>query len=117
MIYDNKTFIGTAQCHPDDEDVASERVGAIIAESRAAIKYFQYLKEKTKHQIEILYHILSYRNTERTKEQKRIYKLYTNLKNDLIQYDERIKLEKQLLIQYLNEKDKIFQKIRENKKG
>ena len=40
MIYDNKTFIGTAQCHPDDEDVASERVGAIIAESRAAIKYF-----------------------------------------------------------------------------
>ena len=115
ISYKDKIFVGIAKCHPEDEDMVSERVGAVIAESRASIKYFQYLKEKTKHQLEILYHLLTYRNKEqkRTKEQKQIYKLYTKLQKEIIFFNERIELEKKLLKEYINEKDKVFKKLRE----
>lgn len=38
-------FSGTACCHPDDMDMASEKVGCEIAYSRAAIESLKYERD------------------------------------------------------------------------
>jgi hypothetical protein len=37
LTYNNLTFTGVATCHPEDEDMKSERTGYFIAEMRANI--------------------------------------------------------------------------------
>jgi hypothetical protein len=43
--YKGKEFIGIANCHPDDTDFESERVGMTIAEARANIKVLCFMRD------------------------------------------------------------------------
>lgn len=43
--YKNKEFYGEANCHPDDKDFESERVGSYIAELRADLAVFKYMRD------------------------------------------------------------------------
>ena len=45
ITYKDQQFIGTAECHPEDMDLASERTGSYIAECRAYRLYYRYLRE------------------------------------------------------------------------
>lgn len=44
MYYDNKEFIGTTSCYPEDEDMESSLTGYYIAEMRALLKVLKYKK-------------------------------------------------------------------------
>ena len=56
--YNNKEFIGKAECHPDDQDFFSESTGKVIAERRALIKYGKYvLAAEVRPQLKILRHL------------------------------------------------------------
>ena len=44
LTYGDFKFVGTAICHPEDYDMESEKTGQTIAYLRAAIKYYQHLK-------------------------------------------------------------------------
>lgn len=46
--YNGKTFTGNAQCHEDDKDFMSKKVGHAIALSRARIKALTYEHENAK---------------------------------------------------------------------
>ena len=45
LRYNNLTFTGIAQCHPEDEDMKSERTGYFIAETRANIQKLQWVRD------------------------------------------------------------------------
>lgn len=47
LFYNDKEIEGSALCHPQDEDMKSEKVGCHIAESRALTKYYKVLREET----------------------------------------------------------------------
>lgn len=49
--YNHMEFIGTAQCHPEDEDFKSELIGSEIAYSRACIKVLQAMKTERRAQL------------------------------------------------------------------
>ena len=38
-------FIGTAECHEEDQDMKSEKTGSTIALFRATIKYYNHIKK------------------------------------------------------------------------
>ena len=60
IYYKNNTFIGEAQCHPEDEDIISEFTGSEIALRRANIKVMQFVKNnEIVPQISILKHLKS----------------------------------------------------------
>ena len=42
----NQTFIGIAQCHPDDEDMSSEKTGCEIAFRRAKINALRSFRDE-----------------------------------------------------------------------
>ena len=42
----NQTFIGIAQCHPEDSDMASEKTGCEIAFRRAKINALRYFRDE-----------------------------------------------------------------------
>ncbi len=43
---DGTKIVGTAQCSPKDRDMLNELTGGEIAEMRARIKYYKYIKNK-----------------------------------------------------------------------
>ena len=43
--YKNKKFYGEAQCHPEDKDFESERVGLHIADIRADMSMLRYIRD------------------------------------------------------------------------
>ena len=58
--YNGYDFVGRADCHPDDEDFESERVGLTIAESRANIKVLRHIRNcEIKPQLKILKHLFN----------------------------------------------------------
>ena len=54
--YDKK-YIGVAVCHPDDEDMASEKTGCEIALRRANIEYIKSIRDQIKHELGALEHL------------------------------------------------------------
>ena len=112
------TFIGTAKCHPDDQDCMSEYTGCEIAERRCKIKILQHIKNnQIIPQIQAYEHLISTMlNSKQLNPQsyefKRIKAEYDNL---LVQYSnikEKIKYSKNELREYLINKEKVNKFLR-----
>lgn len=118
--YKNYSFIGQAFCHPEDEDFANEKVGLIIAERRAIIKLLIHVRDcEILPQLKILNHL--YGNMEKSKnfnkksyEAKMLRSQIKAVKKELTMINNDIADEKQFLKDYINGKEKLYQRLRSN---
>lgn len=119
----HNTFVGTATCHEDDKDMASEKTGYIIACKRAQIKYYQHLiNNEIKPALKALnqvYHnmINSKRFNEKSYENKMLQRQIRFYKNDLEAIKETLRIEREELRKFINDKDIFYKKIRANRKA
>ena len=120
QIFDkNNVFEGTAQCHEADADFMSERTGCYIAECRASIQRLRHIRNnEIKPQIKALkhfYYILKHKKKYFNPDApvvKCLTKQINVLSHELAVIDEDIRLEKQYLSDYINNKDIIYKRIR-----
>lgn len=64
--YKNYTFEGTAQCHEDDFDFCSEKVGLDLAEIRAFYKYLKVRRDELVIRVETLESMLKDMSTSKS---------------------------------------------------
>lgn len=98
----------------------SEKVGCEIALKRARIDYFKGQKEKSRIQLEGLYHLKSTLspNIDTTDYiYKRLLKEIKNLENKITYYNDKIKIEKTNLQQYIKDKDDFYKYIRKKRQA
>lgn len=111
-------FCGEAKCHPQDNDFESEKTGLQIAEIRANIKLLQFRRDtEIKPQIKILKHLLhniqsSQSHNPKAYESIMIKKQLKSLNMDLNEINGVIHDEKRYLKDYIDNKDKFYNKIR-----
>ena len=114
-------FSGTACCHPDDMDMASEKVGCEIAYSRAAIDSLKYERDNViKPSLKALKQL--YYSMNRSKKfNPKSYK-YKMLKRqiecwefDLAVINDMINTERTWIRDYINTKEALYQNIRANR--
>lgn len=116
--YKNMTFTGTAQCHPDDMDFESERTGCYIAETRAVIKVLRFQRDfEIKPALNILNHLHSNMKTSKhynpkSYEVKMIHSQIHVLEKELAVINSELAIERTNLSVYLNEKEKIYTRLR-----
>lgn len=118
-----KVFVGTAQCHPNDMDFANALTGQEIAYRRASIKFLtdvrdNELKPELKALNSYLYSINKGKYFDKKNPMVKI--LYHNInqrKEEISMVDEMIKTERQQLIDYLDSKDKLYQRLRKSRAG
>ena len=100
--------IGTAKCHPDDEEHKSEITGTSIAEMRAAIDICQKIKKyEVKPGLAALKHLYgtmkeSKKFNPESYEAKRLMKEIKNYENEINDINAQIKVIKQNLQDYIN---------------
>lgn len=118
--YDKK-YIGVAVCHPDDEDMASEKTGCEIALRRANIEYIKSIRDQIKHELGALEHLYYVMNRSKQFNPKS----YENImlqrqirlkKTDLATIKDMLTKEQENLRWYVNEKEKLYKRIRFNRK-
>ena len=116
--YKGLTFMGTATCHEDDRDFMSERVGLSIAECRANIKLLSFIREhEIKPQLKILNHLYSnMRNSKRynpiSYEASMLRSQIRAIENELTTINNAVADERKYLKDYIDGKDKLFQRLR-----
>lgn len=116
--YKGISFCGEAKCHPQDNDFESEKTGLQIAEIRANIKLLQFRRDtEIKPQIKILKHLLhniqsSQSHNPKAYESIMIKKQLKSLNMDLNEINGVIHDEKRYLKDYIDNKDKFYNKIR-----
>lgn len=116
--YKGIAFCGEAKCHPQDNDFESEKTGLQIAEIRANIKLLQFRRDtEIKPQIKILKHLLhniqsSQSHNPKAYESVMIKKQLKSLNMDLNEINGVIHDEKRYLKDYIDNKDKFYNKIR-----
>ena len=118
--YDGLTFCGIAKCHPNDEDMQSEKVGMYIAELRAKIKFMQYQKRIDRAKVDALKNLLF--SMDRSKHFDRnsyaIKRLYKHLKAAIVDVENDRKLIEDYRIEikrYIDTKDIFYKYIRRNR--
>ena len=124
LYYKDKEFLGQAYCHTDDTDMRSKLTGKIIAEFRATIKYLQFIRDyEVRPQLRALYQLYysmkhSTNFNPKSYEAKALYRQIRNLEKDLTAVKEELADTRKCLKEYVNLKEKDYQKIREyrNKK-
>lgn len=119
---DNKTFVGTAKCCPEDADMCSQKTGSEIARRRAAIKYFKYEKQKVNDVLdEITKHLWN------PIQQSKRFDAESYLGKELKDYVESLEATKEYFVNiihnceveleiYLKEKDIFYKQIRKIRK-
>ena len=116
-----KKYIGIAVCHPDDEDMASEKTGCEIALRRANIEYIKAIRDQIKHELGALEHLYYVMNRSKQFNPKS----YENImlqrqirlkKIDLATIKDMLTNEQENLRWYVNEKEKLYKRIRFNRK-
>lgn len=114
----DKEFMGYALCHPNDNDYYNERTGKTIAEARAMIKYQQYLKAEERTKLHALYEVRHrFRLTNRlSHEYIIISKFIQEHEEHLNEIIAAIQENRDFLYSYINEKDKLYKRLREIKK-
>lgn len=124
LITDNKdnTFFGISKCHPEDRDMMNEYTGYNIAYNRALLKALRFhrdnellLRYKTLKQF---YYTINHsqqfnKNSYETKMLKRQIQL---AQDDLNSIKELINETKTELLNYIHDKDKFYNKIRDLRK-
>ena len=112
------TMCGEAKCHPDDTDMMSERTGLTIAEARA---YIQMLKAKKKYEIQpkidVLRHLLtniqsSKRHDPKAYESCMLRSQLAHWEGQLAEINADITDEEKYLKEYIDQKDKLYRKLR-----
>lgn len=123
LTYNNNTFTGTATCHPDDYDMESAKTGQTIAYLRAAIKYYQHIKNnELKPKLDALYQY--YYSINRSKEfdkksyeVKMLWRQIQNYEDDLAVVRCSLAQLRKNLSEFIQNKDEIYKKIRNNREG
>jgi len=123
--YKDRVFIGGASCHPDDRDMMSRLTGTTIAEWRALIKCYTFIRDaEIKPQLKILkqlYHSMdkSKHFNPKSYESIMLFRQIHLLEKDLAGIKQELANAKQNLIEYIQQKEKDHIKIREfqNKKA
>lgn len=121
LKYGTMTFYGEARCHPEDEDMKSERTGYFIAECRANLQLMRWRRD-----YEIMPMVKEYKHLYNSLAQspkfdkescaaKAILREWKKWERELEATREDIKNEKNYLRNYIIEKDKLHNKIRKGK--
>lgn len=112
---------GIAQCADEDRDMLSERTGSYIAEMRARINLLQcYKNNELRPGLKALLHLKSTMTYSKKHdpdcyESKRLNIEIKNIKKDIKDIEAVIESEKKALYTYIQQKEKLYQQIRENK--
>ena len=115
---DGVKFFGEAYCHPEDEDMKSERTGYFIAETRANISMLRYIRDHEvipmlkyyKHFYDCVSH--SSKFNKDSYEAKMLLKELRKWEKELSDVREEIKHNRDYLREYIDQKEKLYQKIR-----
>ncbi len=118
MIYNGQAFEGGAKCHPDDMDMISERTGCCIAEARAYIKALRFKRDyEIQPKLDVLRHL--YNNMQTSKyfnpksyEAKMLRSQIGAIEKELAAVSEDLAEEKKYLKEYIDKKDKFYQRLR-----
>ena len=119
IINDFLSGFGIAECHPQDEDVKSRRTGEHIAELRAQINLLQdYKNKELRPGLKALLHVRgtmvkSTRYNPDSYESKRLNVEIKNYQKDIKDIEQAIQAAKQELYDYINLKEKMYQRQRE----
>lgn len=117
--YHGQVFIGTAKCHPEDNDFENARVGLTIAESRANIQVLRYIREcELRPQLKILNHL--YANIKTSKyynptsyETRMLRSQIRALEKELATLNNEIADEQKFIKDYIDGKDKLYKRLRD----
>lgn len=115
------TFTGIASCHPDDEDMMSEKVGCEIAYSRAAIESLKYERDNvikpSLKALKQLYYSMnrSKRFNPKSYEYKMLKRQIECWEFDLAVINDMIDTERTWIRDYINTKEALYQNIRANR--
>lgn len=114
-------YTGIAQCHPDDQDMMSEKTGCEIAFRRAKIYALREYRDELKlkrQALSQLYYSMNQSNkfNEKSYENKMLQRQIRLLDFDLITTKEIIATEQQNLKDYLKKKDDFYNKTRSRRK-
>lgn len=118
MIYNGQAFEGGAKCHPDDMDMISERTGCCIAEARAYIKALRFKRDhEIQPKLDVLRHL--YNNMQTSKyfnsksyEAKMLRSQIGAIEKELAVVNQDLAEEKKYLKEYIDKKDKFYQRLR-----
>ena len=116
------SFFGAAVCHPEDEDMKSEKVGLKISYHRATIKMLKHIKSQyLRPQIELLERMAKHFNHSSTfnpkcRENIILQRELSALKNDHSTISKLIVEEQKRLDEYIKGKDQFYEKIRSRRK-
>ena len=118
--YHGNEYIGFAKCHPDDNDMKSEKVSYEIALSRAYVKALKEIVKESKLKLEALNHYYhSVKNSKKytpgSYENKMLQKQIKMYQNDIVLIRMEIFKEEQDNLYYIQNKEKFYQKIRINR--
>ena len=118
----NRTYHAEALCHPNDQDMMSEKTGCEIANRRAEIMVLKgYVKNELKPRLRALKQLYYSMNrskyfNEKSYENKMLQSQIRVIKNELDTTNEIIAELEYDLSRYLNEKDEFYKKIRRHRK-
>lgn len=116
-------FYGTATCHPNDEDMKSTRTGEIIAFNRAYIKYIQYMRNtQVNPMLKVLTDLYknmasSHRFNPKSFEATQLYKEIKGYEESKKVINHLIEDTREYLKNYIDEKDKFYQRLRKSKEN
>lgn len=121
MTYDNKEFITTAICAPEDMDMMSKKTGEEIAFHRACVEVMKYEKLRLKHEydgLRSLYYSMKHSKKFNPKSYEAMMTRHQmNIReNDINQLKVDIKTTKQYITNYINQKDKFYTQMRKIRK-
>ena len=121
MKYDNRDFMGTAVCAPEDMDYLSKKTGQEIAFNRASIEILKYdkfcLTQELKG-LKSLYYSIKHSKKYNPKSYEAIMLRHQiNMReNDIAQLKVDIKTTQQYIKNYIDQKDKAYKIWRKLKK-
>lgn len=117
LRYKGQEFTGHTRCLPEDEDFWSENVGCFIAETRAGIKRLKHMKKqlvptlKTLEDFEKTLKCCKDYNPN-SFEAKRLRKEIYIWRKRIDEINSAIKDEQDYLTQYIQGKEKLYQRLR-----
>ena len=121
LIYKNKTFIGKAKCHKDDQDMKSEKVGCEIAYYRAIIEALKYerdsiIKPSLKALRQLYYSMnRSKRFNSKSYENKMLWSQIYNWQLDLDAVNLLLATTREMLRNYIETKENLYKSVRMNR--
>ena len=117
LTIDNRTYIGSARCHPND--TYSKRVGERLSYDRASMKYLREKRNELRMQLKSLRHLLSiYNQSSQVKKENYEYKMLSRqiaaLENDIDEMKYVIDEIKEVDKQYVKDYARIIRREKAN---